>query len=1088
MSTPGLRPGQQVDPPDRRRLRAFAFDPMTSRLTGRTLTLSVPWEPLHPGPAGRDLIVVDFDPVRDIWYEPVDLNDGAILAQDGLAPSEADPRSHQQIVYAVCSSVMERVQRFMGRSLHWRKNGRLRVVPHAFEGANAYFDPGKGLLFGYYRADLEDPGPNLPGQTIFTCLSNDIVAHELTHAIVHRFRRYYQHPTNPDVFAIHEGVADLVALFHHFVDRDTVHNAIASTSGDIEKGTGLFDLASEFGYATGRGAALRQAIIEARPKDADPIADYQTPAGSRELQVASEPHERGVNFVMGVFDAYLDTYRDAIADLIRIATQGTGVLPPGRLHPDLVARLTDEAIKNADRLLGMVIRAFDYMPVVDPTFGDLVRAIVTADHDLYPDDERRLRARLVESLRRRGIHAPVAALTDEALIWPAPERPFRIAEGDTTGVLADVMRSETLGLKRMRDLPGRIGTVPGQAGVPAPDGQEGAAGQVDEWDDDEDVVPAGEPGVGQPAGQERLSAGLNDRVRVVIGGWAGEHADELGLDSQVPVNVTGIHVSYRLASDGQPRPEMVVQLDQLREDLAWSNPDGDQIVMRAGTTVIATADGLVKYLVKKPLPALNHDLAVDPTAQHGQAPPADGAAAAAAALDPGTRRLAALTGWLQQLQGRRPGQYLGHRVRLRTHEFRDPARGRLMAGVLTVRMYNVGFGDCFLITVETGTTRWRMLVDCGVHPQGQVRDIELVVQQLIADLSEGGDPRIDVVVATHRHADHVSGFAVDDWASVEVGEVWLPYVEDEDDPDGRRLRKSMTDAARGLENALTTALAASPRDAPTLALARELALNALPNQPAMDRLLKLNGREFASPHRIRYFPDAKPRKNVISPTPGVRLHVLGPSRDPEDLKRMDPPKKAGWLSLTGDTEPIGSGQKLFQPRFEVDGRSIPDELDKARKDSALRGLLKENEPGLLAAAVRLDRVVNNTSIFLVLQVGDVSVILPGDSQQGAWEHVLRSPTNVDLLEGAALYKIGHHGSHNATPKPFVEHDWHPGGYAMLPWGRVERWKKIPKPTLMAALAAHHKIVRVDQQVEDHRVEFGPDDTWSQVTLAFNDVP
>ena len=234
----GTISGPQVTTPRRRRLRTFAFDPMSTRLSGRYLTISVPYETgLGKGPQGRLLRVVDYDPLRESWYSLVDLDDAFILAQDGLQPSEGDPRSHQQIVYAVASSVIERFERYLGRRFRWRGKAKLALVPHAFEGRNAYSDPNrKAVLFGYYRADANDPGANLPGQVIFTCLSSDIIAHEVTHAIVHRLRPFFAEATNADVFAWHEAFADLIALFQHFAYREVVLEAIASTSGSLEKG------------------------------------------------------------------------------------------------------------------------------------------------------------------------------------------------------------------------------------------------------------------------------------------------------------------------------------------------------------------------------------------------------------------------------------------------------------------------------------------------------------------------------------------------------------------------------------------------------------------------------------------------------------------------------------------------------------------------------------------------------------------------------------------------------------------------------------------------------------------------------------
>ncbi|MGB8020320.1 MAG: MBL fold metallo-hydrolase, partial [Candidatus Nanopelagicales bacterium] len=121
---------------------------------------------------------------------------------------------------------------------------------------------------------------------------------------------------------------------------------------------------------------------------------------------------------------------------------------------------------------------------------------------------------------------------------------------------------------------------------------------------------------------------------------------------------------------------------------------------------------------------------------------------------------------------------------------------------VTVRMYHVGFGDAFLVTVRSEAGAWRMLIDCGAHSQGQARPMAEVVRAIVADLTEaaaaGDPPRLDVLVATHRHADHISGFAVDAWEAVEVGEVWVPFIHDETDPDGIALSRAQARAAMQL--------------------------------------------------------------------------------------------------------------------------------------------------------------------------------------------------------------------------------------------------------------------------------------------------
>jgi hypothetical protein len=417
---------EPIAPPPYRRLRAFAFDPSLSlQLETASINhtvLNTPWEgDLAPGPRGEYLEVVDYDPASGCWYDPVDLNAVELVAQDGLAPSEGNPQFHQQMAYAVAMSTIGHFEHALGRPVFWAWNydekrpagerdvyvQRLRIYPHATRTANAYYSPAKkALLFGYF------PGPS---GMVFSCLSHDIVAHETTHALLDGMNRRFIEDNNPDTLAFHEAFADLVALFQHFTLPEVMRHQIGKTRGDLERQSLLGELARQFGEATGRYGALRNAIGDWgpdkvwRPIEPDP----------RKLKEAVEPHTRGAILVAAVFGAFLAAYRARSADLVRLATAGTGVLPQGEIHPDLRNRLAGEASNAASDFLNICIRALDYLPPVDVTFGDYLRALVTADFDLVPNDKHGYRVALIESFRRWGIMPTgLRALSEEQLRWP----------------------------------------------------------------------------------------------------------------------------------------------------------------------------------------------------------------------------------------------------------------------------------------------------------------------------------------------------------------------------------------------------------------------------------------------------------------------------------------------------------------------------------------------------------------------------------------------------------------------------------------------------------------------------------------------
>ena len=447
-----------------RYLRGYSLDPgFSTRLETAGINevlYRVPFESVDPGPVGEYIDVVDFDPASGCWYEPVDLSREQIASQQGLAPSEGNPQFHQQFVYTVAMKTIRHFESALGRRVVWRPRlvrpaapadgragkwrnddiQRLRIHPHALRDANAYYDPDKvALLFGYFAAADQFQGANYPGGLVFTCLSPDIVAHETTHAILDSIHPRYIEDTNPDVAAFHEGFADIVALLQRFTFRELVENRLYAAAGRLDRqGFILGELATQFGEALkGNRGALRNMIGAIDSKGRwQPL----TPSPS-DYASNVEAHDRGAVLVATIFDAFQRIYTFRTRDLLRIATNGTGVLPEGSISADLVGRLAGEAAEIAEHLLHICIRALDYSPPNDITFGAYLRALITADLDIAPEDETGYRVALIEAFRARGIFPErVNTLSVESLLWQRPT--FSAAEERALHWIAGTMRQQ----------------------------------------------------------------------------------------------------------------------------------------------------------------------------------------------------------------------------------------------------------------------------------------------------------------------------------------------------------------------------------------------------------------------------------------------------------------------------------------------------------------------------------------------------------------------------------------------------------------------------------------------------------------------
>jgi beta-lactamase superfamily II metal-dependent hydrolase len=396
-----------------------------------------------------------------------------------------------------------------------------------------------------------------------------------------------------------------------------------------------------------------------------------------------------------------------------------------------------------------------------------------------------------------------------------------------------------------------------------------------------------------------------------------------------------------------------------------------------------------------------------------------------------------------------------------------------MAEHIRVRMYNVGFGDCFLVEFPFRDGEvFRVLVDCGAHTAGYPRQgwrPADVVDAIVADLADGAEhPTINVVIATHRHQDHVSGFAAPAWQGVNVDEVWMPWTEDPDDPEATAIRERQSRLALGLDNAFRQPeFGRRWRVDESLAL-QALAANSLTNENAMRTL----HRGFRGRPRRRFL-SSESAAGASTGFGELTVHVLGPSRDPEIIRDMDPPAGQSYLrfhpadAVDPDSADRNRSRGPFTRNFTLD----PVEYESTHAGPVAEQDIKDAAAEMMraddfATAVSLDKAVNGTSLMLMFEFRDAFLLFPGDAQWGTWNAALSRPQTRELLANTTFYKVGHHGSHNATPVEFLERTLHPerrmwaAATSVRPIGF---WPDIPRGPLLTALDAHaERVIRADR--------------------------
>ena len=379
---------------------------------------------------------------------------------------------------------------------------------------------------------------------------------------------------------------------------------------------------------------------------------------------------------------------------------------------------------------------------------------------------------------------------------------------------------------------------------------------------------------------------------------------------------------------------------------------------------------------------------------------------------------------------------------------------------LRIRAYDVGFGDAFLLTftypkkAQAREQKRHVLIDFGSTglPEGTPADQMVRVAQDIRTECGGVNGKLHVVVATHRHKDHISGFATDGDATGKIISALKPEVVIQpwtEDPKVSRNATGLRPAAAarssvagqsqsafvgqlGDMHAVAAAVSAEVdhlndrrkfAQGLTPGLTEQLQFlsvdNNLPNASAVDNLAGMGKQTHYVNHGYKL-----DLQNVL---PGVKVRVLGPPTIEQyaNVKKERASDKdefwmlqaaaAGFWGLQASTGELVHdfilGKTRLFPQAEFYKDSIP-----AHNRWFVRRVRSTRGNQLLGIVRILDKAMNNTSVILLFEVGDKKFLFPGDAQIENWEYALSNQDDVEALRDVCLYKVGHHGSRNATPK------------------------------------------------------------------------
>jgi beta-lactamase superfamily II metal-dependent hydrolase len=429
---------------------------------------------------------------------------------------------------------------------------------------------------------------------------------------------------------------------------------------------------------------------------------------------------------------------------------------------------------------------------------------------------------------------------------------------------------------------------------------------------------------------------------------------------------------------------------------------------------------------------------------------------------------------------------------------------------LRVRMYRVGFGDFFLLTIP-GNPPQHILIDCGVTPGTTHAGDIGTIKDAVADMAKETNSRLALIIMTHRHMDHIIGFSrcADVFSKFKVDAIWMPYWESEYDDHAKKFQAELTAVALDVQQHLALSAGANPDVDDMLAMLHNATgvesaapMAAAGTAAASKKTGTGGGSNAASLDLLKNKLGVKPEyyahgdkatlPAALAAT-GLTAEILGPPRsDAADTFMKLTDLKKGVGQYLGAATVVGEGKiQPFDRPWRADATAYPasafhEFVPRGGKgapsfgNAELEAAVNAAQPEVLLTAVKsLDSFLNNQSLVVLFTFKGKKMLFVGDAQAGNWEYWMcgGTPTNlpsVDKItaEGKAIlsnldfYKVGHHGSTNATPIVAVETMG--SDFAAMcstqigAYGNADKGTEVPRTPLLAALGKKSALVRSDQ--------------------------